>query len=472
MNIRARLTLLFFSIVIIVLTAISVSIYIVSSNFRKEDFYRRLTNRAVNTAKLLVEVEEVNADLLRRMEQNNPASLPNQYIVIFDRGGKELYRSENTERIPVDQALLSAINAKQRIEFRSNDYEITGFLFQSKNERYAIVAAATDVYGMDALHYLRNSLIIVFLISTVFVSVVGWLFAGRVLRPISRIVNDVDNITEMNLNRRVDQGNESDELGKLAATFNRMLQRLQNAFASQKTFIANASHEIKTPITVMSGEIEVALLQERDKAYYMNTLRSVLQGLKSLNSLSTRLLVLAQTDSDTPLRNIGVIRIDDLLWEAKDELAKVHPEYNVEIQLPMSIGDDALSVEADEQLLRIALMNVMDNGCKYSDDRNVKVVVRTDEPQNVALDFVNNGPGIGGDMIDRIFDPFFRAHANKVTKGSGIGLSLVKRIVHMHGGSVGVKSTPYQQTIFTLLFPVAASLKSPSQADAESNPKA
>src|SRR5690349_1659419 len=118
MNIRTRLTLIFFTIVIIVLTAISASIYVVSSNFRKEDFFRRLRNRAVNTAKLLVEVEEVNADLLRRMEQNNPASLPNQYIVIFDQKGKELYRSENTERFPVDDLLLTRIRAKENVEFK------------------------------------------------------------------------------------------------------------------------------------------------------------------------------------------------------------------------------------------------------------------------------------------------------------------------------------------------------------------
>ena len=321
MNIRTRLTLIFFTIVIIVLTAISASIYVVSSNFRKEDFFRRLRNRAVNTAKLLVEVEEVNADLLRRMEQNNPASLPNQYIVIFDQNGKELYRSENTERFPVDDRLLTSIRAEENVEFKLDELDVIGFLFQSKDQRYAIVAAATDVYGGDALHYLRNTLIIVFLISMVFVSFVGWLFAARVLHPISRIVSDVDNITEMNLNRRVDQGNGNDELGKLASTFNRMLQRLQSAFSSQKTFIANASHEIKTPITVMSGEIEVALLQDRDKEYYVNTLHSVLRGLKSLNSLSTQLLVLAQTDSDKAMRNVGLIRIDDILWEAKDELA-------------------------------------------------------------------------------------------------------------------------------------------------------
>ena len=457
MNIRARLTLIFFSIVIVVLTSVSVSVYLGSAKFRKEDYYRRLRNRAVNTAKLLVEVTEINAELIRRMEQNNPASLPNQYIVIFGQDGSELYRSDSSQRIPVDSTLLSRIRVKRQIEFRQDDFEVTGFVYRSNNQSYLIVAAATDVYGKDALQNLRRTLIILMLISVVFVSLLGWIFAGRVLRPISRIVNDVDNITGSNLNRRVEQGNAKDELGKLAATFNRMLERLQNVFTSQKTFIANASHEIKTPITVMTGEIEVALLQDRDKDYYVNTLRSVLQGLKSLNSLSTQLLALAQTESDKPMRNVGVLRIDDLLWEAKDELLKIHPDYHVEIHLPMSVGDDTLSVEADEQLLKIAVINVMQNGCKYSDDKQVEVVVRSEEPGKVALDFINNGVGIAEHMIDKIFDPFFRAHATKTIKGSGIGLSLVKRIVQMHGGTITVKSVPYKQTVFTWMLPIAAS---------------
>jgi sensor histidine kinase regulating citrate/malate metabolism len=93
MNIRAKLTLLFFTIVIVVLGAIAFSVYFFSADYREEDFYRRLKNRASNTAKVLVEIEEVNADLLRRLERNNPASLPNQYIVIYNYKNDELYSS-------------------------------------------------------------------------------------------------------------------------------------------------------------------------------------------------------------------------------------------------------------------------------------------------------------------------------------------------------------------------------------------
>jgi signal transduction histidine kinase len=454
MKIRTRLTIIFFLIVIIVLTSVSVTIYVLSANYRKQDFYRRLKNRAINTAKLLVEVEEVNADLLRRMEQNNPASLPNQYIVIYSYKNQILYSSDGQALIPVDTTLLNRIRLEKEVEFTTPGFEAIGFLFTSRFDRYTIVAAATDVYGLDALNNLRNVLLVTFIISTVLVSFLGWIFAGRVLSPIAKIVGEVSNITEENLDRRLNAGSNKDELSMLATTFNSMLERLQSAFTSQKSFIANASHEIKTPITVMSGEIEVTLLHDRDKQYYVKILRSVLQGLKGLNRLSNQLLLLAQTSADHPRKNLRSLRVDDILWELKEELQKLHPEYQIEIEFPDTISHDSLVITCDEQLLRAALMNLMENGCKYSDDKHVIINLQAQTPE-IVLQFVNTGTGISPESIDRIFDPFVRATSDKRIKGFGIGLSLVKRIVQLHGGTIHVESTPHESTIFSLRLPTA-----------------
>jgi signal transduction histidine kinase len=454
MKIRTRLTIIFFLMVIIVLTSVSVTIYLLSANYRKQDFYRRLKNRAINTAKLLVEVEEVNADLLRRMEQNNPASLPNQYIVIYSYRNEILYSSDGQALISVDTILLNRIRLRKEITFTTQGFEAIGFLFTSRFDRYTIVAAATDVYGLDALTNLRNVLLITFFISTVLVSFLGWVFAGRVVRPIAKIVGEVSNITEENLDRRLDEGNNKDELSMLASTFNSMLQRLQSAFMSQKSFIANASHEIKTPITVMSGEIEVTLLHDRDKQYYIKVLRSVLQGLKGLNRLSNQLLLLAQTSADHPIKNLQSLRVDDILWELKEELQKLHPEYQIEIEFSDNISHDSLLIMGDEQLLRAALMNLMDNGCKYSDDNHVAIHLKA-ESSEIVLDFVNTGTGVSPELKARIFDPFVRATSDKRIKGFGIGLSLVRRIVQLHGGEINVESTPHQHTTFTLRLPTA-----------------
>lgn len=456
MNIRTKLTVTFFGLVIVVLTVISASIYFFSANYRQDDFYRRLKNRAINTARILMEVEEVNAELLKRMERNNPASLPNQYIVIMDYKNDELYSSGRRPKpISIDSKLLDQIRLKGEIKYKKENFEVLGFLFTDENDSFTILASATDVYGLDALQNLRNILITTFCISLVFVSLLGWFYAGKVLSPISKIVNEVSKITEDNLNRRLDEGNNNDELSKLSQTFNKMLKRLQNAFAAQKNFIANASHEIKTPITVMSGEIEVTLLHDREKNYYKDVLRSVLGGLKGLNTLSTQLLLLAQTSIDEPEKNFTLLRIDDILWEVKEELLKAHPDYIIDILFDLNLHHESLLIEGDEQLVKVAILNLMDNGCKYADDNRVIINLSSHNSDSIIIDFSNKAKGIEPDNIEKIFQPFYRGKTNKKVKGFGIGLSLVDRITELHDGSVTVRSMPGEQTHFTITLPSA-----------------
>jgi signal transduction histidine kinase len=402
---------------------------------------------------VLVEIEEVNADLLRRLERNNPASLPNQYIVIYNYKNDELYSSEGTNVIPLDTAFLNKVRLQNEVKFTYKNYEALGFLYTEKYERYTVIAAATDVYGLDALRNLRNVLLITLGASAVFVSILGWIYAGRVLRPISKIVSNVAKITEVNLTERLDEGKKYDELGQLAATFNKMLSRLQSAFAAQKNFIANASHEIKTPITVMSAEIEVSLLQDRSKEHYVQVLRSVLGGLKALNKLSSQLLLLAQTTADQPLQLSTFLRIDDILWLLKDELLKGFPNYWIDINLDMALVHESLQIHGDEELLKVAILNLMDNGCKYSPDNHVTINLSSPRSGILKLEFVNAGAGIDPSIQEKIFEPFYRGVPGKQIKGFGIGLSLVHRIIQLHHGTIHVKSTAGLQTVFTVELP-------------------
>jgi signal transduction histidine kinase len=454
MNIRAKLTLIFFAVVIVVLTLICVSIYFFSENYRSEDFARRLKNRAINTAKVLTEVKEVNADLLKRMERNNPASLPNQFIAIYDDKNTLLYASDTQIPIAIDSALLSSIHRNEEIKYHERKFEVLGFLFAGRYEQFTIVAAATDVYGLEALNNLKKVLSITFAISIILVGLMGWFFSGRVLAPISKIVDRVSAISEVNLNERLDEGNKKDELSRLSQTFNKMLARLQAAFVSQKNFIANASHELKTPLTVMSTEIEVSLLQQREPSYYVNVLRSLLGNLKNLNKLSTQLLQLAHASADFPDKNFNQMRIDDILWEVKEELMHAYPEYVIDIDFDANIDTDRLIINGDEQLMKVAILNLVDNGCKFSNDHRLLVRLEADDRYTLKLRFINSGKGIEPEQIEKVFEPFYRGKSQQKVKGSGIGLSLVSRITHLHKGTITVHSVPNHMTEFQLKLPL------------------
>jgi signal transduction histidine kinase len=452
MKIRAKFTVLFSVVVIVVLTIVSLSIYYASYRFRQDDFQRRLRNRAINAAKVLAEVKEVNAELLKRIERNNPASLPDQRISIYDDHFQQLYASdENPAAIINFEILKNLKEIPSQIATYVDHHDVLYFSLAEATSNLYIIASAVDLYGNDALRNLRNILLVVFCGSVVLVCLLGWIYSGRVLQPISRIVTEVGSINESNLNSRVAVGPNGDELDKLAETFNSMLTRLQGAFGLQKNFISNASHEIKTPITVMSGEIEVALLQKRDSEYYLQVLQSVLTSLKGLNALSTQLLLLAQASAEHSKTNFQLIRIDDLLWEAKEDLVKAFPDYKIEIDFDLNIIPESLTIRGDEQLMRVAFLNLMDNGCKYANNKNVTVRLRSMEGGAVEIRFLNEGQTISAENIGKIFEPFFREKKGTTGKGFGIGLSLVSSVVKLHKGSTEVKSEN-GQTIFTLRF--------------------
>src|SRR5690606_31852147 len=171
-------------------------------------------------------------------------------------------------------------------------------------------------------------------------SLSGWFYAGRALRPISKVVNQVADISIINLDQRVDEGNGKDEIAQLARTFNEMLSRLEASFLLQKNFIANASHELRTPFTAITGRLEVTLLSTRNNDEYRAVIESVLEDIRSLNKLFNKLLLLAQASTEDRERKMQHLRVDELLWQTKDELIKLSPTYQITIDLDENLDDE------------------------------------------------------------------------------------------------------------------------------------
>jgi signal transduction histidine kinase len=454
MQIRDKLTFLFLLIVALILGASSVATYFFSAQYRREEFYERIENKARNVAKLLIEVEEVDAELLRKIEENNPVSLPNEEITIFDYQNLVLYSSEGEQTVEVDESLLNRIRLEGEVRFVFGNQEVLGVLFTDQYDRVVVVASATDIFGYRKLDNLRNVLFIVFGAGLLFTFISGRIFARRTLSPISRVIAQVDAIGISNLSSRVDEGNQTDELAQLAGTFNDMLGRLEEAFKLQKNFIANASHELRTPLTAITGQLEVTLLSDRSAEDYKRTVHSVLDDIKNLNYLSNRLLLLAQASSESIESSFGSVRVDELIWQSAAELQKRSPSYKVSISFNEGLEDDQMTILGNEQLLKTALLNLMDNGCKYSDPNEVQVSV---EPDNgwLVLTFRDFGIGIDKEEQELIFEPFHRGSNAQNIKGHGIGLSLVERIVKLHEGTLTLTSKKGEGSTFTLSLPVS-----------------
>ena len=452
MEIRKKLSFQFLTIVALILLFSSSAIYLSFSQTRREDFYDRLGSKAKMVAQMLIEIDEINAELLKRIELNNPLSLPNEKIVIYDYLNRIIYSSDESHELQISQEMIDEVRLNDDIRLKQGKYEILGQFYTSQYDRFVVFAAAMDIFGIKKLRLLRIILLPVFFISLVIAFFSGNLFAKRALKPISDIMAQVDDIDEATLDSRINEGNSKDELSRLAQTFNKMLDRLEITFQTQKSFIANASHELRTPLTAITLQLEVILIKARSNEEYRKTILSVLDDIRNLNQISNRLLLLAQASSDYHESEFLPLRIDDIIWQARKEILKRDPLSQVSVNFSDEIDSEAkLTIRGNELLVKTAVLNLMDNGCKYSPDHTSEVMLDY-QNDRIMLTFKDRGIGIPEDEIDLIFQPFYRAGNAMSIKGHGIGLSLVQRIVVMHKGEIAVSSAVNVGSVFTVSF--------------------
>lgn len=455
MEIRQKITYQFIGIVAVILFLSLISIYISFSESRKEDFYDRLASKAKLVAQMLIEIDEIDTEVLRKIEKNNPLSLPNEKIIIYNYKNEIEYSNDDEKILNISADLINRVRLNEELKLRQKPYEIFGQFYTGQYDRIVVFAAATDIFGIVKLKRLRIILLIVFITSLIIIYISGRIFAARSLYPISKIISQVDQIGVSNLNERVDEGNGKDELAKLANTFNNMLQRLEAAFKVQKNFIANASHELRTPLTAISGQLEVILLKKRTAKDYQTTLNSVFEDIRNLNNVSDRLLLLAQASSDFSKADFSRFRIDDRIWQARNEIMKRYPSGILNINFDETIDDEnKLTIEGNPLLIKTAIGNLMDNACKFSNSNIVEVNLYN-EKKNLVIKIKDKGIGISNDEIKMIFQPFYRSGNVMNTRGHGLGLSLVDKIVQLHKGKIEVISEPGNGSEFIISLPLS-----------------
>jgi signal transduction histidine kinase len=453
MQIRTRLTLQFLLIGGFIMLIASVAIYYFTADFRRNDFYSLLRSRAVNVAKLVLDSYEYNANLILRSGSGYSARLPEEKFMILSFNKDTIYTSDRFWELKQIDDIIGQLKSEKEVVLKQDAYEVLGTSHTTGIYKFVVIGAAIDKDGLIHMKKLRIILMIVCLISLISFFFAGWIYSGRALKPISDVVRNVDDITITSLNLRVPEGNGTDEIGRLAKTFNKMLERLETSFGMQKSFIANASHELRTPLTSVNGQIEVLMMKDRSADEYKNALGSVLEDIKSLIVLSNRLLLVARTSAEGPAGYNNKLRIDDIIWQVQEEIIRFNPSYHISISPDNSLTDsEQIIVAGDENLLKTVVNNLIENACKYSPDHSVDIKFGC-SGKWVKVVFEDRGIGISENEIKKIFEPFYRGSNAISYPGSGIGLSLVKQIIENHNGSVELKSGIGKGTKVTLLIP-------------------
>ncbi|MCE2821677.1 MAG: sensor histidine kinase [Bacteroidota bacterium] len=454
MNIRTKLTLRFSIIVATILIVFSASIYYLSSEYRKEEFYSRLESRAITTARLFISVQEVDNKLLRIIDRNSIHAMFQEKVLVFNESNQVVYSSLDDFTLDYSDSLINEIRRREKVEYSQNSNEFVGITYSAGNRKFVVIASAYDRYGNSKLNNLAQVLwagLFVGLLSTVLFGVV---FSRLVLAPLARMNADVSGISAGNLSRRIDEGNKRDEIAQLAINFNKMLERIESAFNIQRQFVSSASHELRTPLNAISSQLQLLLAQRRSSEEYEKALNSLLEDARALVNLTNGLLNLAQFNVDKQRDQFRPVRVDEILFAAQQELGKSRPNYHFQIEYGIMPDEESqLQIKGDETLLKTAFLNLMDNACKFSEDHSVKITLMA-KRNTIEISFEDKGIGIPEEDQKKIFMPFFRgSNARTHTQGHGIGLSLSHRIIQLHGGAIEITSTVGQGSDIKAVFP-------------------
>ena len=453
MTIRNRIALQFSLIVASILVVFSVLIYLVSATYRREEFYERLKSKARTTVRFLIEVKEVDRNLLKIIDRNTLTALFDEKVLIFDAQNRLIYSSVDDQVIHYRAALLNEVRNRKEVETFSGHNELVGLLYQQNGRDLVVLASAYDQFGKSKLANLQLTLGWGLLVGLGTTIGLGIFFAGQALRPISQINQQVSTITARNLQQRLDEGNRQDEIARLAINFNNVLQRLQQAFEQQRSFVSHASHELRTPLAALKSEIQLGLRRPFTVAEHEEILHNLMSDTDRLIGLTNSLLFLARTLETSNQVSFLPVRLDDIVFTAKDDLLAAKPAYRIEVDyqnLPESETDTV--VKGNEELLKQVLLNLFDNACKYSPDRMAQVQISTDSRQ-CRIIIQDRGIGMSDQDINRIFEPFYRAQNALGYEGFGIGLSISSKLVELHQGTLTVNSQLGKGSTFTVSIP-------------------
>lgn len=447
MKLRSRLTLLFSLITAGILLGFALVVYYGAERSREREFYRLLRSEAVTKANLYFDAK-VPEELLQNIYRSNRELIYEVEAAIYAPPFELLYHDAvEIDYVKESPELIAEILRKGEVAFYEGDWQVVGLRIARGGREYVITAAAFDDYGYTKLTNLRDNMAVSGVIALIVLALAGYFFSKRALEPVRRMNEKALRISATNLDLRLDAGPYRDELAELADTFNGMLNKLEQSFDAQKQFVHNTAHELRTPLAAVVAELELALNAEREPAELRAAIRRALGDARRLSRISGGLLDLAKAGYDPSQISFETVRADELLIEAAGGLKQANPRYKIDLEFSDVHDPEApLLIEANTYLLRVAFANVMDNACKFSPDKRCRVIIEGTK-QGVKIAFEDKGPGIPEEDLPRLFEAFYRGENRDKARGSGIGLSLTRRITELHGGQISVASTDKGTTL-------------------------
>jgi heavy metal sensor kinase len=466
LSIRWRLTLWYGAVLAAVLAVFGASVYLM---MRHTLLARTGTGMGMESAEVAEEVARSrDRATLGTWLERRFARHPGYDIQVSTPGGEALFRSERIKREGLPKATDPPVDGRPTFENftgRAGHTRLLSRIVPGPGGPLTLQVAAP----LAADDHESGELLTVMLLAgpLALASALGggYLLARRALAPVDRMAAEAAQITANRLDRRLELPNPDDELGRLGATLNGMISRLERSFEETRRFTADAAHELRTPLAVMRNAAEVALRSPREPEHYRRVLGDVLEEVERLTRLTEQLLFLCREDAGLIPRVMTEVRLDDLARDAASHMGVVAEAKGLTLD---RVGLAPCLVRADADQIRRLLFNLLDNAIKFTPAGGTVRVGLERSDRHALLTVADTGAGIPAEHIPHVFERFYRADParGQEGEGTGLGLAICRSVAEAFGGHLRVESAVGQGTRMTFVMPALA-----EAADAGSRPE-
>lgn len=453
-SLRFRLTLWYVLLLAITLAVFSAGVYLALRENLRSNLDSSLDARASIVSGLVA--DDAGLDVIG-VEIEGDTVEDEDFMRVFDASGAVVLVSTGGRTAPdVDlSAVERALAGEESHRTVGGGGSLRVLIAPIRSEGEIVGAVEVGLTDEDVRDTLSSLLLIIAVAYPIILGVTsagGLFLAGRALSPIDRVTRVARKISAEDLSQRLGLDLPDDEVGRLARTFDEMIERLDGAFRRQRQFTADASHELRTPLTAIKGQTEVALQRERDPAAYREVLRGVNGEVDRMIRLVGSLLTLARADAARIAINREELSVRRLVTDAVEQVSPAASERG--LTLTLEPGEDVRLI-ADQDLVLQLLLNLLDNAVKYTSAGGaINVSWRAADGQ-AELVIADSGPGVPAEHLPHIFDRFYRVDVarSREAGGAGLGLSICRWIAEAHGGFIEATSEAAGGTTFTVRLP-------------------
>ncbi|SHG41886.1 Signal transduction histidine kinase [Flavobacterium segetis] len=451
MTLNNRISLIVSLLFTVLFGLASTLIFILYSNFRKEEFRDRLEIKALSNRKLFVNVKNIDQQLLKKIDHNTMDKLYNENTLIFDSDFNLIYSTIDDVKISWSIADLQYLKKHKTLFRQKGDFEVYGMLYDTDHNDYYTLIAAKDDYGNRKLLYLRFILIISYLLFTIICWGLTSFTVKKLMLPLSSFHQKIRKINENNLDTRVEIKSTKNEIDLIATEFNFMMDRIEDSYQKQKEFTAHASHELRTPLSRITSQIENNIALKETDPNSKEFLTNILSDVDHLTELINSLLILSKLENKK-YENREIYRLDEILFTAIEKVNKLFPDFIILFDIEEDENlDSLLEISGNKKLLEVAITNILKNAFAYSDNQQANVKIHASGEQ-LIISVSNTGKTLTEKEQKNIFQPFMRGQNAKGTSGFGLGLRIVQRVLTLHKSKITYSIPAKNTNLFQLIF--------------------